>query len=185
MTVRFTFLVSCTTFLSVYGIMSKNKARTRDAYPQGRQDIRTSPRRRRPSCLRVQRYGDFSIPPKLSATFFEILSILPVFDEKKPGERQKAWEKWEFREARDSCYHNIIYARVRGTGKRPLTEERALVGGGACSCQRKSTLLWKTLPLALLATGYRDECWQEREKKKRKFSCLREKRYICSAERIA
>ena len=47
--------------------------------PQGRQNCWASPRRRRPSCLRVQRYGNFSVPPNLSATFFHFFRISAHF----------------------------------------------------------------------------------------------------------
>ena len=59
--------------------MSKISRRRRDYDPQGRQTCWASPRRRCPSCLRVQRYGNFSVPPNLSPTFFTFSCIFLHF----------------------------------------------------------------------------------------------------------
>ena len=59
--------------------MSKISRRRRDSDPQGRQTCWASPRRRCPSCLRVQRYGNFSVPPNLSPTFFTFSCIFLHF----------------------------------------------------------------------------------------------------------
>ena len=87
-------IVSCTTFLSVYGIMSKISRRRRDPDPQGRQTCWASPRRRCPSCLRVQRYGNFSVPPNLSPTFFTFSCFFLHFAVKGRLFRpKKGWRK--------------------------------------------------------------------------------------------
>ena len=74
--------------------MSKISRRRRDSDPQGRQTCWASPRRRCPSCLRVQRYGNFSVPPNLSPTFFTFSCIFLHFAVKGRLFRpKKGWKK--------------------------------------------------------------------------------------------
>ena len=74
--------------------MSKISRRRRDSDPQGRQTCWASPRRRCPSCLRVQRYGNFSVPPNLSPTFFTFSCFFLHFAVKGRLFRpKKGWRK--------------------------------------------------------------------------------------------
>jgi len=114
--------------------MSKISRRRRDSDPQGRQTCWASPRRRCPSCLRVQRYGNFSVPPNLSPTFFTFSCIFLHFAVKGRLFRpKKGWRKGlaaeagkgyggggtggEGRGLRHSPTLLYIYAR-EGTGRR-------------------------------------------------------------------
>ena len=114
--------------------MSKISRRRRDSDPQGRQTCWASPRRRCPSCLRVQRYGNFSVPPNLSPTFFTFSCIFLHFAVKGRLFRpKKGWRKGKAAEAgkgyggggtggegrglRHSPTLLYIYAR-EGTGRR-------------------------------------------------------------------
>ena len=110
--------------------MSKISRRRRDSDPQGRQTCWASPRRRCPSCLRVQRYGNFSVPPNLSPTFFPFSCIFLHFAVKGRLFRpKKGWRKgkaagagkgygggeWEGKEgACGTPLPYYIYTRARG-----------------------------------------------------------------------
>ena len=113
--------------------MSKISRRRRDSDPQGRQTCWASPRRRCPSCLRVQRYGNFSVPPNLSPTFFTFSCIFLHFAVKGRLFRpKKGWRKelaagagkghggggteGEGRGLRHSP--TLLYIRARGAGRR-------------------------------------------------------------------
>ena len=110
--------------------MSKISRRRRDSDPQGRQTCWASPRRRCPSCLRVQRYGNFSVPPNLSPTFFTFSCIFlhfavkgRLFRPKRAGGRgrrrklERGTEEGEREGKEGACGTPLpyyIYTRARG-----------------------------------------------------------------------
>ena len=110
--------------------MSKISRRRRDSDPQGRQTYWASPRRRCPSCLRVQRYGNFSVPPNLSPTFFTFSCIFlhfavkgRLFCPKRAGRRdwrrepERGTEEREREGKEGACGTPLpyyIYTRARG-----------------------------------------------------------------------
>ena len=145
--------------------MSKISRRRRDYDPQGRQTCWASPRRRCPSCLRVQRYGNFSVPPNLSPTFFTFSCIFLHFAVKgrlfrpKKGRRKglaaEAGKGYggggtggEGRGLRHSP--TLLYIRARGAGRRRRAGQ--IRPGRAAGLSHSSELFLGGLALIIRST---------------------------------